>query len=72
MPIYRLSIIFSIIFSNNWQNSDFATKKAQLKELNVVQQNAKMGQRGTTSSWSEGKKGYLFPHFPVKCEFSFP
>ena len=31
-----------------------------------------MGQRGTTSSWSEGKKGYLFPHFPVKCEFSFP
>ena len=31
-----------------------------------------MGQRGKTSSWSEGKKGYLFPHFPVKCEFSFP
>ena len=27
MPIYRLSIIFLIIFSNNWQNSDFATKK---------------------------------------------
>ena len=31
-----------------------------------------MGQRVATSSWSEGKKGYLFPHFPEKCEFSFP
>ena len=44
----------------------------RLKVQNIVQKNAKMGQRGTTSSWSEGKKGYLFPHFPVKCEFSFP
>ena len=31
-----------------------------------------MGKKGTKSSWSEGKKGSLFPHFPVKCEFCFP
>ena len=47
-------------------------QKAQLKVQNIVQKSAKMGQIGPTSSWSEGKKGYLFPHFPVKCEFSFP
>ena len=50
----------------------FFHKKAWLKVLNVVQKNAKMGQRGTTSSWSEGKTWYLCKHFPVKCEFSFP
>ena len=27
--------------------------------------------KGTKSSWSEDKKGKLFPRFPVKCEFCF-
>ena len=71
MLIYRLSIIFLIIFSNNWQNSDFATKSAT-ESAKYCQKNAIVGQSGTTSSWSEGKKRNLFPHFPVKCEFSFP
>ena len=46
-------------------------QKDETESAKYCQKNAKFGQKGTKSSWSEIKKEYLFPLFPVKCEFSF-
>ena len=41
-------------------------QKDAIESTKCCPKNSKMGQGGTKSSWSEGNKGYLFPHFPEK------